>query len=150
MTATLPHDPYITAVIEALTVAGLEPDSYWTSDAETDPYATGDDAGCTTMLSAVITWLGDDETDTSGLALLWDHPAGAWQAMPVDGHGVGEREAYYVPTLPQCADPLAVANAARQIRTSNPWKPTGLPAEPCGDWDQADSLRAAIATWEAS
>ncbi|MFE6021644.1 hypothetical protein ACFQ6O_34590 [Streptomyces sp. NPDC056441] len=81
---TLPHDPYITAVIDALAAADLEPDTWWTSDAETDPYTTGPDAGCTTMLSAVIGWHDTridegDETGRQGLFLFWERPAEQWQ-----------------------------------------------------------------------
>lgn len=42
MSDRLPHDPYIDAVVTALSVVDLKPDYAWTSDTENDPYATGD------------------------------------------------------------------------------------------------------------
>lgn len=138
---TLPHDPYITAVIDALTAAGLEPDSYWSSDAEIDPYATGDDAGCTTMLNAVIRWDDSTDDDTGGLLLLWDHPAEQWQhARPrVEG---GNTEPEFLP-LHRWADPAAVVDVVRVLLA-------GLPV-PGGEdprlWSGFVSASEAVTAW---
>lgn len=142
-TKALPHDPYITAVIDALTTAGLEPDSYWTSDAEIDPYATGDDAGCTTMLNAVIGWDDSTDDDTGGLLLLWDHPAEQWQhARPrVEG---GNTEPEFLPTLGRYAQPGSVVAAVSALLAGDP-----LPEGYAPYWHEADAVRAAVDAWAA-
>ncbi|MFJ9889833.1 hypothetical protein ACIQRW_28815 [Streptomyces sp. NPDC091287] len=142
----LPHDPYITAVIEALTAAGLEPDAWWTSDAEIDPYATGDDAGCITMLNAVIAWDDtrvdeDDETGRDGLFLFWDHPAEQWQYARPRSEG-GNTEPEYLPKLGLYSDPDAVAAAARALLADQPFPDGHAPY-----WHPADTLRAAVTAW---
>ncbi|MFJ8844309.1 hypothetical protein ACIRFF_15555 [Streptomyces cyaneofuscatus] len=145
----LPHDPYITAVIDALSTAGLEPDTWWTSDAETDPYATGDDAGCTTMLTAVIRWDDtrideDDETGRDGLFLFWDHPAEQWQYARPRPEG-GNTEPEFLPTLGRYSDPGAVASTARALLTDEP-----LPDGHAPYWHPADSVRAAVTAWSTT
>lgn len=140
MTKPLPHDPYITAVIDALTAAGVEPDSFWTSDAEIDPYATGDDAGCTTMLTAVIGW-DDDTDDGGGLLLLWDHPVEQWQyARPrvEGGHTVPE----FLPTLGRYAHPGSVVATVSALLAGDP-----APEGHAPDWREADAARAAVDAW---
>ncbi|MFD7429023.1 hypothetical protein ACFV6Z_18550 [Streptomyces sp. NPDC059818] len=136
----LPHDPYITAVVEALTAADLEPDRWWTSDAEIDPYATGDDAGCTTMLTAVLGWddTAVDENGQEGLFLFWDHPAEQWQyARP-------HAEPEYLPKLGLYSDPGAVVGVARALLADEP-----LPEGYAPYWHPADSVRTAVTAWSA-
>lgn len=141
-TRTLPHDPYITAVITALTEAATEPDNYWASDAEIDPYATGDDAGCTTMLNAVIGWDDDTDDDTGGLLLLWDHPAEQWQYARPRAEG-GNTEPEFLPKLGRYSDPAAVVATAKALLTGEP-----LPEGHAPYWHLADSVRAAVKAWE--
>ncbi|MFC5202788.1 hypothetical protein [Streptomyces kaempferi] len=143
MTDQLPHDPYITAVIEALTAAGLEPDSYWTSDAEIDPYAAGEDAGCITMLSAVIGWDDDTDDDTGGLFLFWDHPAEQWQYARPRAEG-GNTEPEFLPTLGRYSDPAAVVATVRALLAGE-----SLPEGHAPYWHPADSVRAAVDAWAA-
>jgi hypothetical protein len=140
---TLPHDPYITAVIEALTTAGLEPDDYWTSDAETDPYATGDDAGCTTMLNAVIGWDDETDDDTGGLFLFWDHPAEQWQYARPRAEG-GNTEPEFLPKLGRYSDPAAVVATVRALLAGEL-----LPEGHAPYWHEADSVRRAVDAWAA-
>ncbi|WP_405718093.1 hypothetical protein [Streptomyces sp. NBC_00046] len=149
MTDHLPHDPYITAVIDALAAAGLEPDNYWTSDAEIDPYATGDDAGCTTMLSAVIGWDDtaideDDEAGQDGLFLFWDHPAEQWQWARPRPEG-GNTEPEFLPKLGRYSDPNAVVDTARALLADEP-----LPEGYAPYWHPADTVRTAVTAWAAT
>lgn len=74
----LPHTPYITAVIDTLIAAGLEPTGWWHSDTDDNPYGTGG------LLNATLTWDGDHpEASRSiadrGMILLWEHPTEEWQ-----------------------------------------------------------------------
>ncbi|MFD5903612.1 hypothetical protein ACFWHG_19235 [Streptomyces microflavus] len=142
----LPHDPYITAVVDALSAVGLEPDTWWTSDAETDPYATGDDAGCTTMLNAVITWddTRTDETGRDGLFLFWDHPAEQWQYARPRPEG-GNTAPEFLPTLGRYCTPDAVAATARALLADDP-----LPEGHAPYWHPADSVRAAVTAWSTT
>lgn len=139
---TLPHAPYIEAVQAALLAAGLKPNIVDIRDSETSPY---DSDGMTTMLDAVITFPGAD--GTSGLALVWEHPADQWQGMPVDDQSRGECEPYFIPTLPLYATPSAVASTVQHLLNTNTWKPTGLPVDRCSEWDQAVLARAAVTAW---
>ncbi|MER5613258.1 hypothetical protein [Streptomyces sp. NPDC002215] len=148
MTEHLPHDPYITAVIDALTVAGLEPDTWWTSDAEIDPYATGDDAGCTTMLTAVLAWDDTrvdegDEAGQDGLFLFWDHPAEQWQHARPRSEG-GNTEPEFLPKLGRYSDPATVVDTARALLAGQP-----LPEGYAPYWHPADSVRTAVEAWAA-
>lgn len=147
--AQLPHTPYISAVIDALTIPGLEPDNWWTSDAEIDPYATGDDAGCTTMLSAVLVWDDtrvdeDDETGQDGLFLFWDHPAGHWQYARPRAEG-GNTEPEFLPKLGLYSDPDAVVGTVRALLADEP-----LPEGHAPYWHPADAIRAAVTAWAAT
>lgn len=144
MTATLPHDPYIAAVIEALTAAGLEPDNYWTSDAETDPYATGEDAGCITMLNAVISWDDDTDDDTGGLLLLWDHPAEQWQYARPRAEG-GNTEPEFLAKLGRYSDPDAVVATVRALLAGDP-----VPEGYAPYWHEADAVKVAVNAWAAN
>ncbi|MEU7377680.1 hypothetical protein [Streptomyces albidoflavus] len=141
-TQFLPHDPYIVAVVDALTAAGLEPDDWWASDAETDPYEDGPDAGCTTMLSAVLRWDADEDADKDGLFLFWDHPAEQWQYAWPRPEG-GNTEPEFLPLLPRWAEPAAVADVARALLA-------GLPV-PGGEgpqlWTGASAASEAVTRW---
>ncbi|MFH8867117.1 hypothetical protein [Streptomyces griseus] len=148
MTTALPHDPYINAVIDALTAAGLEPDNWWTSDAETDPYDTGDNAGCTTMLNAVIAWDDtriddDDETGQDGLLLFWDHPAEQWQYARPRSEG-GNTMPEFLPKLGLYSDPGAVASTVRALLADEV-----LPEGHAPYWHPADAVRVAVKEWAA-
>jgi len=145
---TLPHDPYITAVVRALLVTGVEPDGWWTSDAETDPYATGDDAGCTTMLNAVLLWSGDhtavaDDAVPNGIVLLWDHPAEQWQYAERRAEG-GNEEPEFLPGLGRYAHPGSVAATVSALLAGEP-----LPEGHAPYWHPADAVKAAVAAWAA-
>ncbi|WP_171111272.1 MULTISPECIES: hypothetical protein [unclassified Streptomyces] len=129
-TRTLPHDPYITAVCDALTAAGLElTDRCWTDDGET--------RGTYCYLDAVITLdpsnthdLDHDDIPTDaawphGLLLIWEWHTGIeeehgepergplWQFAELKDDGSNE----YPTVLPVYgyASPAAVVEAARKV-----------------------------------
>lgn len=129
-TRTLPHDPYITAVCDALTAAGLElTDHCWTDDGET--------RGTYCYLNAVITLdpsgvldlddedIPDGTTWRHGLLLIWEWHTGieedggepergpSWQFAELKGDGSNE----YPTGLPVYgyASPAAVVEAARKV-----------------------------------
>lgn len=146
MATPLPHDPYITAVIAALGIPGLEPDTWWTSDAEIDPYATGDDAGCITMLTAVLAWDDtrideDDQDGQEGLFLFWDHPAGHWQYARPQPDG-GNTEPEFLPHLGLYSNPGAVAGTVANLLAGRP-----LFEEPAPHYHPADTVRTAVEAW---
>jgi hypothetical protein len=144
MTTALPHDPYISAVIDALTAAGLEPDDYWTSDEEVDRYDNGPDAGCTTMLTAVIEWDTSDAHE-DGISLLWEHPAEQWQWAPGGKHGQLESEPEFLPTLGRYADPAAVVPVVRALLAGEQ-----LPEGHAPYWHEADAVKRAVDAWAAA
>jgi hypothetical protein len=170
---TLPHDPYITAVCDALTAAGLEPgDDTWLSDAET--------RGTYCYLGAVITLDPsgtrdpfDYDTKTAaadwpcGLILTWE-----WHTGIEEGYGVPERGPVwefaevkadgsnaYPTQLPVYgyASPAAVVEAARKVIDhqigAGDFYNLGQPRWDGGiigdSWDHADTLDAACETWAA-
>lgn len=142
----LPHDPYITAVIDALTSAGLEPTDAWTSDAEIDPYRTDGDAGCATMLTAVISWDGDhpaiaDAVAPDGMLLFWDHPAEQWQYAERDAGG-GNTRPEFIPRLGRYSQPEAVVAAVRALLAGQPQPEGHAPY-----WHEADGVRTAVDAW---
>ncbi|WP_282790857.1 hypothetical protein [Streptomyces sp. CC224B] len=127
---TLPHDPYITAVCDALTADGLDlTDHCWTDDGET--------RGTYCYLNAVITLdpsgtiaedLDDVPADAAwphGLLLLWEWHTGIeadqgepargpqWQFAELKADGSNE----YPTDLPVYgyASPAAVVDAARKV-----------------------------------
>lgn len=128
-TRTLPHDPYITAVCDALTAAGLEPtDHSWTDDGET--------RGTYCYLNAVITLdpsgtiAADEQPDGGadwphGLLLIWEWHTGieeeygepekgpVWLFAELKADGSNE----YPTSLPVhgYASPAAVVQAARKV-----------------------------------
>lgn len=148
---SLPHDPYITAVVEALTAAGLEPADCWTSDAES--------CGLYQCLSAVITL----DPDTSnlpakrwphGLLLIWEWHTGieaengepergpSWEwAKLVDPHGrCGERQAFTSLGYPSPAYVVESVRALIDRRNQS------VAAQ---RWERADELDAACEAWGA-
>jgi hypothetical protein len=145
-TRTLPHDPYIEAVVDALTAAGLAPTTAETSDAESNRYDT---SGLTTQLDALLVWDGDStglntHVHEDGIALLWEHPAEQWQWAPRKTHGELEREPEFLP-LHRWADPAAVVDVVRVLLA-------GL-AVPGGEdprlWLHFISASAAVEAWAA-
>ncbi|MGW6210988.1 hypothetical protein [Streptomyces sp. NPDC055109] len=142
---TLPHDPYITAVVDALIGAGLEPASAETSDAESNRYDT---SGLTTQLDALLLWDGDtcpvlnNDVHEDGIALLWEHPAEQWQWAPRKQHGGLVHEPEFLP-LHRWADPAAVVEVVRVLLA-------GLPV-PGGEdprlWSGFVSASEAVTTW---
>ncbi|MEV2203718.1 hypothetical protein AB0E11_27680 [Streptomyces fradiae] len=124
---TLPHDPYITAVVEAFTAAGLEPTEHWTDDGETK--------GTYCHLNAVITLdpsgthdLDDEDVPAGtpwrhGLLLAWEWHTGAeegWEKGPFWEFAAlkADGSCQYAPaTLPVTgyASPRAVVDAARKV-----------------------------------
>ncbi|MCG0066272.1 hypothetical protein L0F81_23775 [Streptomyces tricolor] len=150
MTRELPHDPYITAVCDALTAAGLEPTEYWTEDTELDPYRDDDLAGLATMLTAVLVWDGDhpaigDAVAEHGITVLWEHPAEQWQWARRKGDGHLEREPEFLPALGRYADPAAVVAVVRALLAGEP-----LPEGHAPYWHEADSVRRAVDAWAAA
>ncbi|MET8978508.1 hypothetical protein ABZX85_23110 [Streptomyces sp. NPDC004539] len=137
----LPHDPYIEAVIDALTADGIAPDDHRTSDTETDRYDTGPDTGCTTMLDAYIDWTASPAHE-HGIALIWEGPAEEWMWAPRAKEGHLEYEPEFLP-LGQYADPTTVVAVVRALMTGDL-----LPEDPAPDWDGADTVKAAVAAWD--
>ncbi|WP_326729020.1 hypothetical protein [Streptomyces phaeochromogenes] len=140
----LPHDPYVTAVVDALTAAGLEPTSAETRDTEENRFEP--DSG--TELDALLVWDGDaaglnTDLHEDGIALLWEHPAEQWQWAPRKRHGELEHEPEFLPTLGRYADPAAVTAAVRALLQGET-PPEVYPA----DWSGADAVRAAVTAWE--
>lgn len=146
-TRELPHDPYIRAVVIALTAAGLEPDGWWTSDAATDPYRTDDDGA--TMLNAVLLWSGDhtaiaDSVAPDGMLLLWDHPAEQWQYAERRAGG-GNEEPQFLPTLGRYAHPGSVVATVSALLAGDP-----VPEGHAPYWHEADAVKRAVAAWAAT
>ncbi|MFD7990766.1 hypothetical protein [Streptomyces mexicanus] len=144
---TLPHDPYIQAVVDALTAAGLEPTEWETDDTETDRYASGPDAGLTTMLTALLVWDGDHpaigigEYD-HGVALVWEHPAEQWQWAPRGEHGELEREPEFLPALPLWAHPAGAVEVVRELLAGRP-----LPEGERIRWHERAAVQDAVDAW---
>ncbi|MDJ0460630.1 hypothetical protein [Streptomyces sp. H27-C3] len=168
---TLPHDPYTTAITNALTAAGLAPAEAWTSD--------GDTRGTYCYLNSVLTLdpsgtLADDSDDAPtdsawphGLLLLWEWHTGAeedgdpergpvWLFAELKADSSNE----YPTSLPVhgYASPAAVVDAARKVvarqigaghfhNFGSPQWDGGLIG---GSWDQADALNAACEAWGAN
>lgn len=144
-THELPHDPYITAVVDALTAAALEPTSAETRDTEENRF----DPDSGTELDALLVWDGDApglDTDVheDGLVLLWEHPAEQWQWAPRKRHGELEWEPEFLPKLGRYSDPAAVVATVRALLAGEP-----LPEGHAPYWHPADSVRRAITAWES-
>jgi hypothetical protein len=164
---TLPHDPYIQAVTEALTTAGLEPPEHWTSDGETK--------GVYCYLNAVITLdpsgthdLDDEDVPSGtpwrhGLILNWEWHTGAEDGWPEKGpfwefaELKADGSCQYVPvTLPVhgYASPAAIVDAARKViaREIRPASFNGgsstWTGAPIGDtWERHAELDAVCEAW---
>jgi hypothetical protein len=167
MTMSLPHDPYITAVCDALTTDGLEPaDHSWTDDCET--------RGTYCYLNAVITLASGDEgaRDAAawphGLLLIWEWHTGVeadqgepdrgpvWLFAELKADGSNE----YPTDLPVhgYASPAAVVEAARKVVAreidagsfhghSGPRWNGGVIG---GTWERHAELDAACEAWGAA
>lgn len=147
MTDQLPHDPYITAVTEALTAAGLPPADQFTDDCDT--------SGSHRYLRAVITLHPDEEHWPHGLVLIWEWHTGieagfgepergpSWAlAVLADRHGqIRERQAFTVLGYPT---PRYVVESVRALAAR---RNQNMPAE---RWDQAHALDAACEAWGAA
>lgn len=168
----LPHDPYITAVTDALTSAGLAPTEWWTDDGET--------RGMYCYLNAVITLdpsgTHDDmpeeiPTGTAwphGLLLIWEWHTGVeaelgepergpvWQFAELKADGSNE----YPTGLPVhgYASPAAIVEAARKVidHSIKPGHQFNFGAAKwdggiIGDsWEHANELEAAAEEWGAA
>ncbi|MFJ8791432.1 hypothetical protein [Streptomyces sp. NPDC102462] len=171
MTRELPHDPYITAVRDALTAAGLNlTDHCWTDDGET--------RGTYCYLNAVVTLdpsgtVGEMAEDIPagtpwphGLLLIWEWHTGieAEQGEPDKGPQwlfaelKDDGSSAYPTVLPVVgyASPAAVVEAARKV-ISREIRPTSFDGgwstwtgDLIGDsWERHAELDAACATWAA-
>jgi hypothetical protein len=170
-TSVLPHDPYITAVCDALTAAGLElTDHCWTDDCET--------RGTYCYLNAVITLdpsgtiTADEQPDGGadwphGLLLIWEWHTGieaedgepekgpVWQFAELKSDGSNE----YPTGLPVYgyASPAAVVDAARKVISReigaghfHNFGQAKWDGGIIGDsWERADELEAACEAWAA-
>jgi hypothetical protein len=141
---TLPHDPYIEAVVDALTAAGLEPTTAETRDTEENRF---DPDGCGTELDALLVWDGDApglDTDVheDGIVLLWEHPAEQWQWAPRKRHGELEWAPEFLPKLGRWSDPAAVVATVRALLAGQP-----VPEGHAPYWHLADAVRRAVDSW---
>jgi hypothetical protein len=171
-TRTLPHDPYITAVCDALTAAGLElTDHCWTDDGET--------RGMYCYLNAVITVdpsgtiaSGDEEAQDDaewphGLLLIWEWHTGieaehgepdrgpVWLFAELKADGSNE----YPTWLPAegYASPAAIVEATRKVidrsigagHSFNFGQPNWDGGIIGGSWERAEELDAACEEWGA-
>ncbi|MFG3048123.1 hypothetical protein ACGFZR_24725 [Streptomyces sp. NPDC048241] len=168
--STQPHDPYITAVCDALTTAGLTLTDYcWTDD--------GESRGTYCYLNAVITLdpsgtVSSDREDIPagtawphGLILIWEWHTGieadqgepdrgpSWQFAELKADGSSQ----YPSTLPVYgyASPAAIVDAARKVIAReikpNPYSTFGAvfwDGGIIGDtWDRHTELDAACEAW---
>jgi hypothetical protein len=143
--ARLPHGPYITAVLSALTAAGLDPASWWATDTETNPYDDGTD-----MCAAILLWDADSPAvDTArhpdGIVLVWQHPADSWQWAVRSRHGALRTVPNLLPHVGLYADPDAVATAVRALLDGR-----ALPKSRAADWSGARRVQAAVDAWSAA
>ncbi|MFD5050861.1 hypothetical protein ACFWMH_10520 [Streptomyces tendae] len=166
-TRTLPHAPYIEAVIDTLTAAGLTPAEHWTSDGETK--------GMYCHLNAVITLdpsntreLDDGEIAAgtpwrNGLILSWEWHTGAeegwekgpfWEFAALKEHDVCQYPPVQLPVYGY-ASPAAIVDAARKVIareiTPDPYSSSGgvrWSGGLVGDtWERHAELDAACETW---
>ncbi|WP_314411422.1 hypothetical protein [Streptomyces sp. DSM 40484] len=141
---TLPHDPYITAVVDALTAAGLEPTTAETRDTEENRF----DPDSGSELDALLVWDADaDGLDTDvhedGLVLLWEHPAEQWQWAPRKRHGELEYAPEFLVSLPRWVDPAVVVIVVRTLLSGDP-TPTAVGPL----WLDHEAAEAAVTAWE--
>ncbi|MCX4622832.1 hypothetical protein [Streptomyces albogriseolus] len=162
---TLPHDPYIEAVTEALAGAGLRLEQVDVRDSETQ--------GTHCYLDAVLTLTPDasgtdQDTWPHGLILIWEWHTGreahlgepergpVWQFAELNEDGSNA----YPTDLPVYgyASPAAIVEAIRKVLdrqiqpgsylNSSQWRgwDGGLIG---GSWEKADELEAACVAWDA-
>ncbi|WP_255951604.1 hypothetical protein [Streptomyces odontomachi] len=165
---TLPHAPYIEAVMDALTTAGLEPVEYFTDDSDT--------RGSYCYLRAVLeldpsgTYSLDDDEIPAGTAwrhgplLIWEWHTGieAEDGEPDKGpywqfakrQADGSNEVPVVLPVYGYASPAAVVEATRHVIDRrikvDPFEIGGIDWSGgiIGDsWDQADELNTACEAW---
>lgn len=150
MPELLPHDPYITAVAEALANVGFEPAEYWTCDSDT--------RGLHCYLNAVITLApGHSNIDLNrwphGLLLIWEwHPGredGEAERGPVwlwakCRRDAGSNEEPAVLPIDGYTNPVHVATAVGQLNDTG----QAVARRAAGRWNSADALETAIAAWE--
>ncbi|MEU5664728.1 hypothetical protein [Streptomyces longwoodensis] len=146
MTRELPHDPYITAVLDALTAARVEPTYAETRDTEENRF----DPEAGTELDALLVWDGDaaglnTDLHEDGIVLLWEHPAEQWQWAPRKRHGELEREPEFLPTLPRWTRPGAVVATVRDLLAGRP-----VSTLPSGLWEKHEQAQAAVDAWAAA
>ncbi|AEW94647.1 MULTISPECIES: hypothetical protein [Streptomycetaceae] len=147
---TVPHIPYIAAVLTALTAAGLAPTDSGAEAANINPYDNGPDAGLTTMLDAVMVWNGQNPAVNTaeyphGIALVWEHPAESWQWAAQQSHGRLEREPAFLPSLPRWAAPAAVVTVVQALLAGRP-----VPEATAPLWEGAAEAQAAVDAWWAA
>ncbi|WP_326806694.1 hypothetical protein OHB04_02555 [Streptomyces sp. NBC_01775] len=145
---TLPHDPYIDAVTDALTAVGLDVGDTWTSAADT--------RGLHCILNAVLTLEEsglDAERWPEGLLLIWEwHPGreeGEAERGPVwlwakklrDGSNSDPA----VLPVDGYANPAQVAASAGELATAG----QAVKHRP-GQWHGSPALVTAITAWETS
>lgn len=146
----LPHDPYITAVCDALTEASLTPADAFTDDSDT--------RGTHNYLRAVITLDDTSNLPTDrwphGLILIWEWHTGieaadgepdrgpSWEwARLVHEHGqCGERQPFTALGYPSPAYVVESVRALIERRNQS----TSAEA-----WERADELDAACEAWGA-
>lgn len=147
MATALPHGPYITAVTDTLTAAGLEPADWWTSDAEC--------RGVYCYLNAVITL---QPVAGGELLLIWEWHTGAddgeergpsWSFAAVKADGSNEFPTglpvfgYAAPEAVVEAAGKVIAGEVRAGGFASTWG-GGIIG---GAWDGADELGAGCEAW---
>ncbi|MFJ7999018.1 hypothetical protein ACIQ7D_17985 [Streptomyces sp. NPDC096310] len=148
MTDQLPHDPYITAVGDALAAVGMDAAHHWTSDADT--------RGLHHYLNATLTLTSEDSGIDpalwpNGLLLIWEWhpgredgeadrgPVWLWAKQLRDG---GNSTPEVLP-VDGYANPLQVAAAGHELAITG----RAVKRRP-GQWTSARGLTAAITVWE--
>lgn len=144
-TSTLPHDPYITAICDALTTAGLEPTTAETRDTEENRF----DPDTGAELDALLVWDGDapglnTDAHEDGIVLLWEHPAGQWQWAPRKLHGELEHEPEFLVSLPRWVDPAVVVIVVRELLAGR-----SAPTSVGPLWLGHEQAQAAVDAWAA-
>lgn len=136
----LPHDPYMDAIDQALTTAGLGGSDGWTSVG--DEY---DDHGGL-LPSAVFLWSRNEpavNTDElpDGLVLHWTSEAG-WEYAPLLPDGSNEAPLRHTFLDVWAAPDLAVATVRELLAGDKPTRRDG-------EWEHAETAKAAVEAWRA-
>lgn len=137
----LPHDPYMDAVDNALTAAGIGASDGWSSGG--DEY----DEDGTQLLSAVFLWEeGNTALDTDelphGLVLRWTSEAG-WEYAPLLSDGGNETPVRHT-FLDVWAAPELAVETVRELLAG------GKPTRRDGEWEHAAAGKAAVTAWRAA